>query len=1128
MPVEQRFLRAILAAPEDDTPRLAYADWLSERGDPRGELIRVQCRLARLPDGGPEHLTLQQRETQLLQAHYDTWTKELERMAPGAWVVFRRGFPDTLTAYDVEDEALRGLALVPTLRALELSGQALTAEGLRHLQALPLVQQLDLTNLALTDEALRALAGARTLRVLSLSLDGLTPAGLAHLEGLPELLVVRHEEEPTPEVAAVLERLKQRRMERFRHRSTEERRREAQLVLEAHGGNFVCAGGLVKKIHLSQCWVTDNDLEYLTAFPELESLDLYEVRASSAGLRHLAGLDNLRELQLGKTPVRSLEPLAGLTRLTRLHAAWLQDEESRSCLTDEGTRGLEHLRSLEDLDLSAAAITDVTLHRLARLTRLRRLRLSSVQGISDEGLKGLAHLRELEELDLGYGSSLSDAGLHLLMGLTRLRALDLEGQHITDAGLLFLHAMRDLECLELHGTAVTVGAAERLLEALPGAAIGVANTMVKRLPSVVHFRRVDVDGRASIAVPRGWGVLDWHLHGPEGNECFQGHLREDGYEHRHSYPGDSGPGEAWLYRRPAEPGKSATDVVTDHVEHDDGHDLEGANADVQRLPHTDGASRRFRTGFGRKLVCVWLRGGSHYEVACDAPVARWPLLAPLFAQMVRSFWFAEDGPAPGTGPVVRAGPVGPRRAPTREEEALRQAITAAPGEDGPRLRYADWLGAQGDPLGELIRVQIEREHCNAPERRRALLAREKQLREAHEGEWLRPLQSLGLSDPLFRGGLVEAGTVAVQAFVDHAAELFAAAPALHQLRLVWASSALPALVRSPHLARLTRLGLRCGAVSAEELGRLLASPHLAGLHELEACANQLGPEAARAVARATHLRSLTRLDLCCNHLGDAGLEALAGAPHLGSLTALDLGGNQLTERGVRALVASQYLTRLTSLNLGGKQLGPVALALLAEAANLGALRELCLHGAPIEDAGLQALARSSRLTRLEALDLSSGDWTDAGIKALVESPVVDGLASLSILCAKLTAAGLEAIAHSPRLGRLRRLEVGGNAIGDEGVAALAGSPLLARLTYLNVSNTGLTAEGVRALTTKPAVGSLRTLYLGANCIGDGGLEALLNCPYLDGLERIDASFNESGRGALRAFRERFRDQIERW
>jgi uncharacterized protein (TIGR02996 family) len=43
------FLQAILENPDDDTPRLIYADFLDEHGDPdRDEFIRVQSLLARL------------------------------------------------------------------------------------------------------------------------------------------------------------------------------------------------------------------------------------------------------------------------------------------------------------------------------------------------------------------------------------------------------------------------------------------------------------------------------------------------------------------------------------------------------------------------------------------------------------------------------------------------------------------------------------------------------------------------------------------------------------------------------------------------------------------------------------------------------------------------------------------------------------------------------------------------------------------------------------------------------------------------------------------------------------------------------------------------------------------------
>lgn len=45
MTADRPFLEAIKAAPDDDAPRLVFADFLDEHGEPaRAELIRVQCR----------------------------------------------------------------------------------------------------------------------------------------------------------------------------------------------------------------------------------------------------------------------------------------------------------------------------------------------------------------------------------------------------------------------------------------------------------------------------------------------------------------------------------------------------------------------------------------------------------------------------------------------------------------------------------------------------------------------------------------------------------------------------------------------------------------------------------------------------------------------------------------------------------------------------------------------------------------------------------------------------------------------------------------------------------------------------------------------------------------------------
>jgi uncharacterized protein (TIGR02996 family) len=52
MSLEEGFLADIIEHPDDDAPRLIYADWLDDHGQPkRADFIRVQCQLARLDPG---------------------------------------------------------------------------------------------------------------------------------------------------------------------------------------------------------------------------------------------------------------------------------------------------------------------------------------------------------------------------------------------------------------------------------------------------------------------------------------------------------------------------------------------------------------------------------------------------------------------------------------------------------------------------------------------------------------------------------------------------------------------------------------------------------------------------------------------------------------------------------------------------------------------------------------------------------------------------------------------------------------------------------------------------------------------------------------------------------------------
>src|SRR5687767_3339235 len=90
---EEALLAEIYAEPDDDGPRLAYSDWLEERGQTEhAEFIRLQCRMAR---GGLLRVGEEDRVWDLREQHQETWTAHLPHEEGVQWR-FRRGLPEEL------------------------------------------------------------------------------------------------------------------------------------------------------------------------------------------------------------------------------------------------------------------------------------------------------------------------------------------------------------------------------------------------------------------------------------------------------------------------------------------------------------------------------------------------------------------------------------------------------------------------------------------------------------------------------------------------------------------------------------------------------------------------------------------------------------------------------------------------------------------------------------------------------------------------------------------------------------------------------------------------------------------------------------------------------------------------
>ena len=100
---EHAFLRAAAAEPDEDTLRLAYADYLDDRGG-RGDgtlaaFVRLQVRRARTDPFDPDRPHLLEQESAALQKHQRAWNGRLHRL------LRRRGFTG---AVDARRGSLRG------------------------------------------------------------------------------------------------------------------------------------------------------------------------------------------------------------------------------------------------------------------------------------------------------------------------------------------------------------------------------------------------------------------------------------------------------------------------------------------------------------------------------------------------------------------------------------------------------------------------------------------------------------------------------------------------------------------------------------------------------------------------------------------------------------------------------------------------------------------------------------------------------------------------------------------------------------------------------------------------------------------------------------------------------------
>ncbi len=203
------FFHAIKENPDDDTPRLIFADWLQERGNAadaaRGEFLRLNVLRHRLSPDDPTYDLLKRREAELFTEHRWTWLGPLVDAAK-SWTFERGMIQITAQAEKLLTPEMRAWARTPAalwVDALALSelvsvnrselarSPLLAAINFLDLSANHDEQTIGILNLAVRAESLRFLTSLCLTRCRLGPIHVISLAGYIELPRL-KILDLRH------------------------------------------------------------------------------------------------------------------------------------------------------------------------------------------------------------------------------------------------------------------------------------------------------------------------------------------------------------------------------------------------------------------------------------------------------------------------------------------------------------------------------------------------------------------------------------------------------------------------------------------------------------------------------------------------------------------------------------------------------------------------------------------------------------------------------------------------------------------------------------------------------------------------------------------------------------------------
>jgi tRNA A-37 threonylcarbamoyl transferase component Bud32 len=136
-------------------------------------------------------------------------------------------------------------------------------------------------------------------------------------------------------------------------------------------------GGLANNKNYEK--ITDSDLAYIKDNTEARVANFSELNITDAGLDYIANLDNLTQLMVSNTKVKTLRAVVKLSNLRKFAALNIQ-------LDPVAYDNIAKVQALQDVQLVGSSITDAELMKLVKMPNLRLLNISNCRKLTALGL----------------------------------------------------------------------------------------------------------------------------------------------------------------------------------------------------------------------------------------------------------------------------------------------------------------------------------------------------------------------------------------------------------------------------------------------------------------------------------------------------------------------------------------------------------------------------------------------------------------------------------------------------------------------------------------------------------------------------------------------------------------------